>query len=116
MFRSFTRADVVEGAGPPKIVDEWDYNSLAVAPSPALSEFSLIAHLPSLNLLARGELCANDFAEVGGLSLTLCTRLSFVAPEIHYVPEPSSLAGLASGVALLMLLALAKLRGVSLIH
>jgi hypothetical protein len=32
------------------------------------------------------------------------------------LPEPSALATLASGVALLMLLALAKLRVVSLIH
>jgi hypothetical protein len=32
------------------------------------------------------------------------------------LPEPSALAGLASGVALLMVLALAKLRGVPLTH
>ena len=88
----------------------------AVAPSPALSEFTLLASLPSRNLRTRGELIASDFAEVQGLSLTLRAFLSFGAPEIHYVPEPSSLAGLASGVALLMLLALSKLRGVSLVH
>jgi hypothetical protein len=113
---SFTRTGVNFTNGLPKIVDSVIAIPHAVAPSVALSEFSLLASLPSRNLQTRGDLCAYDFAEVGGLTLTLCTHLNFVSSEIHYVPEPSGLPGLASGVALLMLLALSKLRGVSLVH
>jgi hypothetical protein len=107
---SFTRVEVVATLSPPQIVDSVNGIPHAVAPSPALSEFSLLSSLPSRNLQTRGNLCADDFAEIQGLSLTVCSRLAFVSPEIHYLPEPSGLAGLASGIALLMLLAFAKMR------
>jgi hypothetical protein len=111
---SFTRAEVVASSWPPQIVSGTTSRPHAVAPSPALSEFTLLAHLPIRNLRTRGDLCANDFAEVQGLWLTLCTHLEFGTSEIHYVPEPSAALSILSGAA--MLLALAKLRGVSLAH
>ena len=110
---SFTRADVILSGATTQIVDTGNRLPYAEAPSSALSEFWLVS-VNAVDLMTAGELIANDFAGVQGLSLTLRASLSFGAPEIHYVPEPSSLAGLASGVALLMLLALAKMRGVGL--
>jgi hypothetical protein len=105
---SFTRTNTNSTNGYPQIVDSVGARPHAVAP-PALSEFTLLASLPSQNLRTRGDLCANDFAQVQGLSLTVCARLAFVSPEIHYVPEPSSALSILSGIG--MLLALSKLRG-----
>ena len=116
---SFTRADVIPTLPgvPPHIVNAVNVLPNAEATTAALSEFWLVDSLSAnQDLRTRGELWASEFAVVQGLSLTLRTSLRFETPEIHYVPEPSSLAGLASGVALLMLLALSKLRRVSLLH
>ena len=104
---SFTRADVVlpPPGWPVHIVDTENLNPAAEADSTELFEWWLFDRFSlNRNLRTRGELIANDFAQVQGLSLTLRAFLSFGTPEIHYVPEPSSLLGLESGVALLMLL------------
>ena len=62
-------------------------------------------------LKTKGELQANDFAEVQGLTLSLRAFVNSISPEIHFVPEPNGLAGVASGVALLMLFAHTRKRG-----
>jgi hypothetical protein len=112
---SFTRADVIEAGGViTGIVDSANHLPYAEVNSPEPYEFWLYASVPSQSLRTRGDLCANDFAEVQGLWLTLCTHLSFGSSEIHYVPEPATWLMLVAGTVFLGLLYRRRARGLRL--
>jgi hypothetical protein len=100
----FTRPDMINLDGQTTlIVDGGGAPPSADSPSSTIPEFRLFS---DTDLQTAGELIANDFAEVQGLSLTLRAYLNFGATEIHYIPlpEPAVWLGQLSGAVLLSVL------------
>jgi len=110
----FTRANVILPAPgwPAHIVDTEDLSPSAEADSAELSDWWLVDDLLlDRHLRTRGELIANDFAEVEGLILTLRIHLEFGTSEIHYVAEPQHWLMLVAGISFLSVLYRRRARG-----